>query len=325
MKIDSNKIKKILLSHGLKEEYVNLALSAKKFSMTNPNKDWHTMRKKYEDIVNISLCIRMYEEEKVPIYKLAMAYGISDVALREHMIKHGVLLRGHACGINSQNSYFENIDTKDKAYFLGLLAADGSVVYNQKSYSISLELLEEDGYIIERFNQYAHLNEKIHLDARNNCRRKRIDIASKKMAKDLSKYGIVRDKSHKNSIFIPIIGTNLIPHFIRGYFDGDGIAKTNGYIGFCGSKTIIEQINDYFIELYNVSQNSITYNKWNGIYYIQWGKKEDTMKIADVIYKDSTDLFLKRKQEKIFNRLRPEVWKHTDLNLSKPTNIGCPI
>ena len=57
MKIDSNKIKKILLSHGLKEEYVNLALSAKKFSMTNPNKDWHTMRKKYEDIVNIPLCI----------------------------------------------------------------------------------------------------------------------------------------------------------------------------------------------------------------------------------------------------------------------------
>ena len=62
----------------------------------------------------------------------------------------------------------------------------------------------------------------------------------------------------------------------------------------------------------------------NYVYYCQWGKKKDTMTISDVLYKDCVDLYLKRKQEKIFNRLRPEVWQHTDLNLSKPTNIGCP-
>ena len=42
------------------------------------------------------------------------------------------------------------------------------------------------------------------------------------------------------------------------------------------------------------------------------------------MYKDKSNLFLTRKYTKIYSRLRPEVWQHTDLNLSKPTNIGCP-
>lgn len=325
MKLDVIKIKHIFLSHGLNEEKIDEALSAKKFHYTSNKKDWH-IRKYYEKIVDIPFCIEMYEKERVPIYKLAMIYGVSDVTLREYMIKYGAKMKGHACGKNSQNRYFKNINTKDKAYFLGLLAADGSVVKQKKNKTamISIELLEEDRYILDKLNEYGNFDAHIYHDIRDNSSRYKLIINSIQVANDLEQYGIIQNKSAKDSIFIPNLSCDLIPHFIRGYFDGDGIAKKEGYIGFCGSKTIVNQIHDYFVELYNVKNTKVTYNKLNHIYYCQWGEKIDTMKISDVIYKDSIDLYLKRKQEKIFKRLRPEVWQHTDLNLSKPTNIGCP-
>lgn len=324
MEGNTEQIKKILLQHGLDENKIDIALSAKRFRKTEKT-DWHIMREHYEEIVDVPFCIKMYEKYKMPIYKLAMCYGVSDVTLRDYMIKHGVHLKGHACGRNSQNNYFEKIDTRDKAYFLGLLAADGSVVKTKTTSStISIELKICDRYILERFNQYANLNASMYVDDRDKSERYALIIHSNKMMNDLAKYGIIPEKSHKDSIFIPAIKPNLIPHFIRGYFDGDGIANAHGYIGFCGSKTIVEQIHDYFVELYNVNNTKITFNTSNHIYYAQWGKAHDTRIISDVMYHDSVDLYLRRKQEKIFNRLRPEVWKHTDLNLSKPSNIGCP-
>lgn len=324
MKINNQKVKSILLKHGLQEDKIDQALSAKRFHYTSEKKNWH-IRGNYEKLINIPLCINLYEKENVPIYKLAMAYGVSDVTLREYMIKHGAKMKGHACGKNSQNRYFQCINTRDKAYFLGLIAADGAVVWSKRNCAtISIELLASDHYILDRFNQYGKFNANMYYDKRESNERYAMQFSSAQVAKDLEKYGIVQNKSHKNSIYIPDIDLKLIPHFIRGYFDGDGIANKHGYIGFCGSRTIIQQIHDYFIELYNVNNTKITYNKSNHIYYCQWSSKKDTMTIADVLYKDCTDLYLQRKQEKIFNRLRPEVWRHTDLNLSKPTNIGCP-
>ena len=41
--------------------------------------------------------------------------------------------------------FFENIDTEEKAYFLGLLTADGSVTLDsERSPNISLELVDKD-------------------------------------------------------------------------------------------------------------------------------------------------------------------------------------
>ena len=53
-------------------------------------------------------------------------------------------------------------------------------------------------------------------------------------------------------------------------------------------------------------------------------KKLLTLNFALKCIKKKMFLFLARKYTKIYSRLRPEVWQHTDLNLSKPTNIGCP-
>lgn len=88
-------------------------------------------------------------------------------------------------------------------------------------------------------------------------------------------------------------------NFLLKYFDGDGIAKSNGYIGFCGDYNMLSFIKEELIKECNVNNNKITFNKSNNIYYIQWSSKKDRNAIFNYLYKNKKDLYLKRKYKKI--------------------------
>lgn len=59
--------------------------------------------------------------------------------------------RGTQPKLNSR--YFAQIDGEKKAYFLGLLYADGHIDHtvSKRNFTISINLNEEDGYLIEQF------------------------------------------------------------------------------------------------------------------------------------------------------------------------------
>lgn len=254
--------------------------------------------------VDMDLCTELYINKKLPIYKIAMLYGVSDATMRSYLINHGVKLKGHKVGKNSDNSYFENIDTPDKAYFLGLMVADGNII-NHKAKSakiIQIALTENDKYILDKFNQYANLNVNIIISHPTDAKpRYCLRTQSDKLYSDLLKQGLVDKKSHAGTL-MPALDKGLISHFIRGYFDGDGIAKSNGYLGFCGSYTLLYKIREVLVKECAVKENTLTYNKQNGIYYIQWAAKNEVKRIFDYLYKDKQDLYLVRKYEKIKNR-----------------------
>lgn len=67
--------------------------------------------------------------------------------------------------------YFERIDSKDKAYFLGLLYADGcnSISTTQRHCTIILNLQEKDKDILNVFNKYINSNKPLaYRSGRNN-------------------------------------------------------------------------------------------------------------------------------------------------------------
>ena len=296
-------IKQFLKNNNFDDKIIEISLNAKRYSKTK-KLSWHEARNMNFDI---SLLKKLYLEYNLPIYKIAMLYGFTDGSLREVFIKNNIELKKHCIGKNSQNNFFEKIDTKEKAYFLGLIAADGCVMDSQNTMSIELKAC--DKYILEKFIEIASFNAELLKDDRNNSLRYRLSIHSKNMVNHLKALSIMPRKSTNNSLCISEkIPKKLIRHFIRGYFDGDGIANQHGYVGFCGSETIIKEIHNHLIKKLNISKTKITYNKWNGIYYIQWGKKEDTEKLSDYFYKNSDMLFLKRKYNKINKRLnRPLI------------------
>lgn len=300
----------ICVDNGINKDIASKAIYAKKYERILPKHKRQSFKGHNLFTENqYKFCMKLYYEYNLPIYKIAMMYGISDVGLGRIMKENKENTRGHNIGKNSQNTFFQIINRKDKAYFLGLLAADGSVVSKKKNHSsttLSLCLKKEDQYILQEFIDRAKLDTEVKYDnyIRNKEEKQRNTIAyirinSVNMCNDLVKYGIIQNKSNKNSIFIPNIRKDLIPHFIRGYFDGDGIAFSDGKIGFCGSEKIIHQIKDYLCHNLDITNNNINYNKFNSIYYIQWSKKYDTYQISNFLYKRCDNLFLKRKRCKI--------------------------
>lgn len=155
------------------------------------------------------------------------------------------------------HNYFENIDTPDKAYWLGFIYADGGVSINKKTNSceLSIKLQASDCEHLRKFNQALNGNVSVTFDTRkcnlndkiyNTCQ---IRFYSSKLVNDLGKYGVIPNKTL--SIRFPNINQKYYNDFIRGYFDGDGCIcenkKKNGKssiaVNFaCGTTDFLEDL-----------------------------------------------------------------------------------
>lgn len=130
--------------------------------------------------------------------------------------------------------YFDTIDTEEKSYWLGLLYADGTVGYN----TIRLELSAKDKDIVYKFGHCLQTNKPVRtvlhsLKNPNHQDSYELTLHSPIIYNQLIKLGC-----HQNKTFTLNFPTKeqvpdkLLPHFVRGYFDGDGcltIYKSNGY------------------------------------------------------------------------------------------------
>ena len=133
-----------------------------------------------------------------------------------------------------EHRFFQNIDSKDKAYYLGLLMSDGYILTSIYKKEVGIALKSEDKYILEKLNNYIS-PEKNLSKYRNSYKWK---VSSVEMYNDLQKYGITENKSHSEYVY-PNIPREFDSDFIRGYFDGDGCItlKSSGYnvISFCSN------------------------------------------------------------------------------------------
>lgn len=130
------------------------------------------------------------------------------------------------------DNYFNVIDMEHKAYWLGLLYADGYVGNNNFN-NIVISLTISDMYILEEFAKDIEFTGDIRIDENgggfsNGTPKAVLNFSSIKMAEDLRALGLYPGKS-KSMTSIPNIPKEFIPHFIRGYFDGDGSIHTTKY------------------------------------------------------------------------------------------------
>lgn len=122
-------------------------------------------------------------------------------------------------------TYFDIINTKEKAYILGILFADGNIYIKEYSghYIISIKLKDEDKYLLYRIKNLLGATNPIYKCPDNNCYK--LQFGCKYMVNVLiNKYGLIPNKSlikeaKKVLNEIPEIFHNS---FIRGYFDGNG-------------------------------------------------------------------------------------------------------
>lgn len=220
----------------------------------------------------------------------------------------------HARKHTLNESFFHIIDTEEKAYWLGFLMADGAIpsVGKNKPYSrLSIILKEDDIDHLEKFIQALESDYEIKTKDLNDKRgfttsKCEVNISSKELVDDLISHGVVPNKTGKE--LIPDINQNLIKHFIRGYFDGDGsLAKSKStatkysYSFKIGTSSLklIEQIIEYFKKI-GLDLHYQIYTKYSIPFYILETRKKSTVRtILNEIY-SNPKICLTRK----FNRIQ---------------------
>ena len=124
---------------------------------------------------------------------------------------------------NVDDDFFEIIDCEEKAYCLGLMYSDGNVLSskNWDSKQVSLTQAEKDKDVLEQFKKLTKSESTMCESTVKGEKYYRLTIYSKKMFDDLNNLGVVERKSLALT-FPDFLPKELIGHFIRGYFDGDG-------------------------------------------------------------------------------------------------------
>lgn len=209
---------------------------------------------------------------------------------------------------NIDENYFEVINTPNKAYWLGFLYADGCVSERHKkgktSYILELTLAEKDIFHLEKLKMCLKSNAPIkHRIIKNKYEACRITICNKKICEDLIKLGCTPRKSL--TLTFPTeeqVPKELIPHFIRGYLDGDGCVYNNGKgevsISFVGTDSFLISIQDIMYKEFGLTK-TVLKNKGKAC-QCQWKGKGNFKTWFDYLYNYEDIIFLQRKFEKFF-------------------------
>jgi hypothetical protein len=235
--------------------------------------------------------------------QIAEDVGIRGNSIAKHLRRQGYELRHRIYG--ADENFFEVIDTSEKAYFLGFLYADGCVYLHNNHYEITLKLQEGDGYILSRLGKLIYLDKfPLKYYIRPDPKHKNqiaLIINSKKTAKDLMLLGCNPRKSLALE-FPDFILDELMSHFIRGYFDGDGciyIGKNKRIWSIISSNQFIIECQKYFLFKLGLNSYFVKHPKTENIANLFLYKKDSILKIIDYIYtEDMGDLYLTRKFDK---------------------------
>ena len=268
--------------------------------------------------------IEIQEEELIKMY-LSNEYKMSDLCEYFNVSKHKIrkVLLSNNVKSKSSKKYryyediFEVIDNEEKAYWLGFLYADGYVRERKSSSEMRLKLSIKDIKHLNEFKKFISPDElPIFNELSGNSQCVKLSVNSRKIVKDLINLGCTNRKS--KTIKMPEINDNLINHFIRGFFDGDGwilIDKNNkpSFGVVSGSKEMLESINDIIFKKSNIKKNKIY--DYTTYYNFMYKSYTDIIKISKFLYNESS-IFLVRKRDK-FNEVLSIYQNHKNKNTNR--------
>ena len=240
----------------------------------------------------------MYLSDSYKMSEICDHFDVSKYKIRKVLLLNNIKSKSSK-KYKYYDDIFEVIDNEEKAYWLGFLYADGYVRKRQYSSELRLKISEKDKEHLIKFKKFMSPdNIKIKNETSGNSRCVKVSINSKKIVSDLINLGCTNNKS--KTITMPKIPDNLIDHFIRGYFDGDGwiIIDKNKKPAFgiiSGSIEMVKSINNIISERSKIKINKI-YN-YKTYYNFTYKSYTDIIKISNFLYKKS-NIHLIRKKNK---------------------------
>lgn len=272
----------------------------------------------YNIPININCHIDNLSEQIIELYcsglskqKVADKLCISIDSINRILHENNVHIRNNTeyRDYSIDCTYFDEINTANKAYVLGFLYADGNV--SKRKNNIQLSLQENDREVLEKirkdmkysaeleYRDFVQYNEKTGLKTRNQYA---LIIHCKQLHDSLIKLGVVPRKTHIIK-YPDFLSEEMHRHFIRGVLDGDGCihkpygdydkhknVDINGTYDFCcGLAKIVNDTIGVHCSIIKTAKNRTTYRA-----AISGGN--NVCKFLDWIY-ENADIYLERKYQ----------------------------
>ena len=254
-----------------------------------------------EEYINTSI----YERS---IQQLSDKYGLNRKTINKYLKERGIEITNVHNKIPFKEDFFDNIDTEEKAYWLGFLYADGYI--SSTEYKIGLGIAIKDSEHLQKFNQaleypkgmntYKSKGNPTNPD-KSTCMIRTV-IRNEHMWNALKSKGCVPNKSliltfPNESIFT---SKNLIKHFIRGYVDGDGTlgvyphSKTNPNLEasllIVGTKPFLEGVQNHL----GIKGFLMHKSNCNELTYRLGYSTSKAIEVATILYENAS-IYLNRK------------------------------
>jgi len=256
--------------------------------------DIENILKLYENGLSIK---KIHEETKHTRSTISKILKKNNINLRE--------VQTYCRKYNIREDWLDIIDSEIKAYFIGFMCADGCVL--EKKNEVAIRLKSDDAYILDKFKKEIYLDDR-HL----NEEERETTFGYSKTIKFVVNNKHFRDKCielgitpRKTFTLKPInIPKDLMYHFIRGYFDGDGCIYVNKHgtsVSILGTKEFLEDIKTTILLNTNIKHIKIREKllcKNNMLLYeLRICGKYYSELFENYIYNNST-IYLTRKKEK---------------------------
>lgn len=269
---------------------------------------------------------RLHREGFKPV-EIAPRYGVIDDTIRNILQVRGAFKPSNSRQYFYNFDYFDCIDSREKAYFLGLIYADG----NNSENGLTLSLSEPDQYLLRALADSIGYKGPLKTPSKIKSSHKQkhvLCIHGKRIRIQLDNLGCPEKKSLV--LRFPTekqVSNRFMPHFLRGYLDGDGsIHYTTGtekklHVTFTSSPFFCRGLNEFLFDRFGFRGRSTTYTH---------SKAEDiklstrmAIVLLDYLY-DSASVKMERKFNKFIQFLKiytPHNVGGTDISTNRVLSL----
>lgn len=261
---------------------------------------------------------------------MARELHVGGLRLRRELIAAGVDIRRQGRQreyLLLHEDFFEEIDTEQKAYWLGFVFADGCVVCPKNGNHRRLEVglkMSDYGHLVKLANCLGSTHPiklrprktksgRIHMLAL-------FDLVSEKICEDLFSWGCVPRKSLDHQV--PDLPGELERHFYRGLVDGDGSlfrARTGAWgFNLVGSRDAVQAFQEFLHKTIDIPTRALIREK--KLFRLNYSGILQIAEIAKLLYA-KTEEYLSRKYKR-FLALQAELRAHPRAAVKPRTKDG---
>lgn len=206
-----------------------------------------------------ALLRKVYQDAKISWEEIERRMERSKASIKGRVKKLG--LRRPCKEYSVVSDYFDEVDTAEKAYWLGFIAADGSV---SDAGTLKIDLNCKDEAHLKLFRDTIAPDAEVKIPT-NRPDKVVLAVSDVALCKGLKRYGIVPRKTCSLEWPAELNEEFYIP-FIAGYFDGDGtLIRYKGKLIFrvLGTKKLLERMREIAQDKIGIEFPPVRFAGWS--------------------------------------------------------------